>query len=183
MPDWSTFPGPKYYEPSTVEPALRALACASSEEEATDANNRVLFAVGNNHAGTLYPAAVAAGPEIVEVTLRGSGWAQHAAFEVLVEGVVFDVEQGFDDFAATNGELVRTREAIDAELAAATSDFLSILRDPAAQERIRVNIMDILDGGDNEGDVIAVLGKLPDVSTQKSFDGARRRFLIEHGAL
>ncbi len=53
MTDWAAYPGPECYHPGEVELALTALARVSSERAARDAYNRLLSAVGNNHAGTL----------------------------------------------------------------------------------------------------------------------------------
>jgi hypothetical protein len=52
---WDQFPGPPDYAPREVEAALASLSKAHDRRSANDAYNRVLFAVGNNHRGTLYP--------------------------------------------------------------------------------------------------------------------------------
>jgi hypothetical protein len=94
--DWESFGGPEWYRPSDVPNALRALTSVLTEDDAQSAYNRVLFAVGNNHAGTIYPAALGAVPFILEIALRGSGWSKRSAIEVLIELVSFEAEPGFE---------------------------------------------------------------------------------------
>ena len=54
--DWRSFEGPELYEPSEVVPALESLFHLEKEEDIDKTYNRVLWAIGNNHAGTYYPA-------------------------------------------------------------------------------------------------------------------------------
>jgi hypothetical protein len=115
--DWASFEGPKWYRPSEVPSSLRAMMNASSEEDARHAYNRVLSAVGNNHAGTIYPAAAEAVPFILETALRGTQWPRWSALEVLIELLSFDAEPGFESVRRGPKELsLRTvmRKAIGA---------------------------------------------------------------------
>lgn len=184
MTDWAVYPGPKCYRPGDVEPALAALASASSEAAARDAYNKVLFAIGNNHRGSLYPAAVAAASRVVELALNGAGWARHAAFEVMVELCVFEAEAGFEQFTGADGALIETKEGVLRTLREAKPSLLAVLADEAEIETVRIDVLDIVEQLEEDAkDVADVLRAMPERSSQGTFDGRRRVFLVEHGYL
>ncbi|MCP4356038.1 MAG: hypothetical protein GY793_10525 [Proteobacteria bacterium] len=68
--DWTQYSGPEYYEPDKVPQALNQLLCLHKEEHSSKTYNRVLFAIGNNHAGTYYPAVIAAIRIIIDIALN-----------------------------------------------------------------------------------------------------------------
>jgi hypothetical protein len=70
----------------------------------------MLSAVGNNHAGYLYPAAVPATPLLARNIRERSGWSQWAAMEILIEFLSFDVDR--EEFTDPARALVRTTKAI-----------------------------------------------------------------------
>ena len=137
MPDWSKFTGPQHYEPDKVDGALAALESASSREQAQAAYDRVLFAIGNNHGGTLYPAAAAAAPEILKLAIDGTGWHRWGAFEVLVELTVFDAEPGFEEFIAPGGGRINLKCAVRDLLRDAKPRLFLILNNQSAEEEVR----------------------------------------------
>ncbi|MGG9963736.1 hypothetical protein [Ferruginibacter sp. SUN106] len=53
--NWSQFNEPEYYRPDNVVLSLTNLVNLRNEDEKWNIYNDVLFAVGNNHAGTYYP--------------------------------------------------------------------------------------------------------------------------------
>jgi hypothetical protein len=111
--DWAAYgipPAPLGYSAERVSSAFRRLLGASSWAEAATAYGEMLFAVGNNHAGYLYPAAVRAAPLLARIIREGSGWSQWAAMEILIEFLSFDVDR--EEFTDPAGILVRTKEAI-----------------------------------------------------------------------
>jgi hypothetical protein len=58
--DWAPYamaPSERWYSPEHVPAAFRRLLVVSSMEGGQAAYNQMLFAVGNNHAGCIYPAA------------------------------------------------------------------------------------------------------------------------------
>jgi hypothetical protein len=93
-----------------VPAAFELLLTASSREEGRAAYDSMLFAIGNNHAGCLYPAAVPAVPLIARVALEYEGWQRWAAVEVLIECVVFDVDR--EEFVEASGSVVHVKNAI-----------------------------------------------------------------------
>jgi len=63
-PNYQAYPQPEWNSPTSIEVALSAMDEAATEAESWAAYNDLLFAVGNNHAGTFYPVAVVVIPEL-----------------------------------------------------------------------------------------------------------------------
>ena len=55
---WDEFPQPSWNGPEEVPCALRALADTTQNDDYTS-YHRLLYAIGNNHAGTYFPVALA----------------------------------------------------------------------------------------------------------------------------
>src|SRR5262245_44878520 len=49
------------------------------------AYHQVLYAFGNNHAGTYYPVALVAVPFLLEIAAHGGPWARVGALDILVD--------------------------------------------------------------------------------------------------
>jgi hypothetical protein len=64
---WEQYAGPEYYRPGEVVDALIDLVRFDESRARHGLNNKVLFAVGNNHAGTYYPAIIAAADILIEI--------------------------------------------------------------------------------------------------------------------
>jgi hypothetical protein len=69
--EWASIPGPKYYDPEKAEDAFAYLVKPGSDTRG--AASSIRSAVGNDHAGTLYPAAVTAVRRLFEVILAALG--------------------------------------------------------------------------------------------------------------
>lgn len=63
--NWGQFKGPEYYNPNDIIISLTNLVNLRNEDEKRSVYNDVLFAVGNNHAGTYYPVIVDVLPLII----------------------------------------------------------------------------------------------------------------------
>lgn len=92
------FPQPESNESGTVEAALDALRNSDDESTANEAYDALLWAIGNNHAGTFYPVVLGVLPEIEQILMNGSAWAQRAAMESLIDlGGSFVPEEGYEN--------------------------------------------------------------------------------------
>ena len=58
--DWARFDGPELYESHRVAEALIALAKLDDSKQANEVLRKVTYAIGNDHAGTYYPAILEA---------------------------------------------------------------------------------------------------------------------------
>jgi hypothetical protein len=82
---WSNFPQPHWNQPGDVPRALRAVASASDEATATEARHRLLFAIGNNHAGTYWPVVLPVVPFVGEIVEGGALLPRLCCLQVLID--------------------------------------------------------------------------------------------------
>jgi hypothetical protein len=111
--DWAAYaipPSPLEYIAERVRRAFRRLWAVSSWAAASTAYDDMLLAVGNNHAGCLYPAAVPAAPLLARIVRERSGWSRCAAMEILIEFLSFGVDLA--EFTDPAGTLIATKDAI-----------------------------------------------------------------------
>lgn len=81
----SEYPQPEWNAPDSISVALESVAQARDSESSSRAYNKLLYAIGNNHAGTYFPVVLAVMPAI-ELTLRnGEPWPQRTVLEVLLD--------------------------------------------------------------------------------------------------
>ena len=119
--DWAAFPGPTYYRPDEVPQVFEALASAANYEEADAAYTKLTYTVGNGHAGTFYPAAVAAVPKVIELALHGAPWTRWAAAEVLVDWVwTYEADAEFAVVSLPDGRTVDVTQTVRAQISSAT---------------------------------------------------------------
>lgn len=103
---WNSFDGPAVYDPDRVAAAFALLATAGSEAEAQAAYEASLSALGNNHAGTFYPAALAAIPLLrwYQDNRATRRWPRWVAAEVLQDlGQTFVAEPGYETMQLPSG--------------------------------------------------------------------------------
>ena len=92
------FPQPESNDAGAVETALLALRSAHDKPTSREAHDAFLWAVGNNHAGTYYPVILAVLPEIAQILVSGTAWAQRATMEALIDlGGSFVPEAGHEN--------------------------------------------------------------------------------------
>jgi hypothetical protein len=95
----SHFPQPETNDPGSVEASLEELWAAHDESTAAEAYDAILWAVGNNHAGTFYPVILGVLPEIERLLANGGPWAQRATIEALIDlGGSFVPEAGHETY-------------------------------------------------------------------------------------
>lgn len=108
---WSEIPGPEYYSPNAVEIAFESLL--DPAVHAKDAAASLRRAVGNDHAGTLYPAAVAATVRLIRIIESHPGKQREIALSVLLDWWgMFQAEPGYEVFIGADGEAVELIPAI-----------------------------------------------------------------------
>lgn len=65
--DWGKYWGSKYYDPVELLESLEHLNKFDESKAKHGLDNKVLFALGNNHAGTYYPAILEAAEILIEI--------------------------------------------------------------------------------------------------------------------
>ena len=84
--DWPKYSGPEHYRPQELIASVLELFQLTEPDHLNKVYNRVLSAVGNNHAGTYYPAILEAMNFIDEIaTNKRHEHASHVASEVLID--------------------------------------------------------------------------------------------------
>lgn len=102
---WDLELRPSWSGEGEVVRALRALAEAASETAGQTAYSRVLFALGNNHAGTYYPVVLAALPFLAEILRDGGLQARLRTCDVLIDLLAsFAPEPGYEVTGTPSGE-------------------------------------------------------------------------------
>lgn len=80
---WNAFAQPEWNKPHSVPDALAKLMAATDVESCSSACDKLLYSVGNDHAGTYYPVLLAVLPFLEEAVMQGAHWPQRAALSVL----------------------------------------------------------------------------------------------------
>ena len=98
-PNFAAYPQPEWNSRTSIEAALSSMDEASTETESWAAYHKLLYAVGNNHAGTYYPVAIIVIPELGGKLGSGSKWTIHSAVNALVDLCCsFQPERGHEHF-------------------------------------------------------------------------------------
>src|SRR5687768_17365586 len=93
---WNQYAQPAWNSEGELTAALRALAFATPETGEA-AYSRMLYALGNNHAGTYFPIALAVVPFFGVILRDSESTARRWTLEVLTDLVVsFEPEPGFE---------------------------------------------------------------------------------------
>ena len=147
--DWSSFSGPSGGVPhdlSKVPRALRMLSEATTAEEASEASTHLLYTIGNNHAGALYPAAVAAMPFVIAIARRTElVWASYAALDVLVDIVsCLGPDEGCNVVVRPNGTAVGLMYAVFEPIRQAENEF-RLLANESLPQQLRGILGELLD--------------------------------------
>jgi pimeloyl-ACP methyl ester carboxylesterase len=95
--DWARIPGPRWYRPELAAAAADALARADTSGRAVQAAADLRHEVSNDHAGTLYPAAVPAVGVLMQVILERPGKPRAYVLDTLLDWWgCFVPEPGFE---------------------------------------------------------------------------------------
>jgi hypothetical protein len=127
--DWALIPGPPEYRPNEVAVALRAVL-APQASDWTDAATMMRFAAGNDHRGTIYPAAARATEVLLEIAATEPGQACRTALAVLLDWWCFDPEPGYEHYIDATGEQVDLVDAIQRAVLATTVQLQQMAADP-----------------------------------------------------
>lgn len=110
--NWSEFAQPEWNESGSVSLALNSAAIAYDANSCATAYTKVLYALGNNHAGTYYPVVLAALPVFESMVQADGQWVQRIAL-CLIDDLFasFSPEPGYEK-ASLNGNEIDTEFAL-----------------------------------------------------------------------
>jgi len=152
--DWRNFAG-SMYEPERVADSLTSLALADQESkegvyqiEGVEADlllnakiaSDVMFAIGNDHSGTYYPAVCEALPFIIQVAIFGNHLvARNCAINILIDLYYFCPE----DESADLEELVK--DAIRAAIIENRKNFTEFAINSESNRSLIDGLLEIVD--------------------------------------
>lgn len=92
---WSRYSGPEYYSQEELEESLIHLSRNDESRASNGLDNKVLFAVGNNHAGTYYPAILEVADFLIELEESSTNEAvRKCAYAILNDLFYFSPDVG-----------------------------------------------------------------------------------------
>jgi hypothetical protein len=80
---WREFAQPEWNQPDSIAKALVKVVEAESAASCSAAYDSLLYAVGNNHAGTYYPVLLAIMPVLESILSENAHWPQRAVLSAL----------------------------------------------------------------------------------------------------
>ncbi|MEU1737626.1 hypothetical protein [Streptosporangium sp. NPDC020145] len=145
--DWSRIPGPRWYHPESARAAVEALGRSSSAQQAARALADLRYAVTNDHAGTLYPAAVPATGVLLRAIDERPGAPRQEALNALLDWWGCLPEPGFETYENPLSGSVGLVEGIMSHVRDATDILRRVADDrsgdgghrPAAELLARLN--------------------------------------------
>ncbi len=101
--DWNRYSGSPWYKPEGVAPILKRLADLTKKDQAENVGYLVLSAIGNDHAGTYYPAIESALDIIIDVAEQVDNLvSRQCALGVLYDLTCFHAD--LEGYSKTNTE-------------------------------------------------------------------------------
>lgn len=126
--------------------ALDALMYADDDSAAQSARFLLLFAVGNTHAGIVFPAAVGIVDPLARIALSSGPEARRfAGLESLIDIVASS--QPLEDFnvVEVDGKKLDLQSALELQLARHLASFAGLAVDARASDRLRSSARELID--------------------------------------
>ncbi|MEV4399582.1 hypothetical protein [Nonomuraea sp. NPDC049607] len=133
--EWAAIPGPQWYQPETVSEAFTSLI--KTARGGDDPGHAIRSAIGNDHAGTLYPAAVIGTDVLLDIIVRYPGPPRKIALAVLLDWWgCFQPEPGFESYTDQGGQTVHVIPAIVQRVRLAVGTLQVIAEQDAGARRL-----------------------------------------------
>jgi hypothetical protein len=101
---WPDYTQPEWNTETSVADALSSVWSATDPVSSSAAYSELLYAVGNNHAGTYYPVLLAVVPFMEGLLRTGGPWSVRTVLDVLIDLLAsFEPAPGYDTFEDTAG--------------------------------------------------------------------------------
>lgn len=110
--EWEHFAQPEWNTSHSVATALSTVMAATDAESCASAYDNLLYALGNNHAGTYYPILLAVMPVLETIINSGQPWPQRAALSALDDLYgSFHPEPGYEHVNLPEGDTLDLESA------------------------------------------------------------------------
>lgn len=141
-----TLPQPAWNQATTLADTLSQLASATTEQEAWSACGRLMYAVGNDHAGTYCPVILEVLPHLEQLLREDRPWPRFAALQTLIDWYAsFSPEPGHEALVATGMSPTSLKQIVDASIAALRPDVQRIVEDGGIEKEAAIEFLDCLD--------------------------------------
>ena len=101
--DWSKYSGVEYFEPKDVAKSLIDLILLNDAKQAEKVGNNILSTVGNNHAGTYYPAMIDAIDIIIYAALNAKNSVSSRCALAILEDIYASFEAEMGNYSSCTG--------------------------------------------------------------------------------
>jgi hypothetical protein len=144
---WSEYAQPQWNKPGSVVDALSGVA--RGEASAYDA---VLYAVGNNHAGTYYPVVLPVMPFLEEMVDTGNASSQRVALDVLLDLFgSFRPEPGYEEIDFPAGGKRSVEAVLEERMHALRSVLERIVSKGGSSAPLAVELLSLCNRCDRTG--------------------------------
>ncbi len=142
---WSAYAQPEWNKPHSVPSALSKLFDASDAASCSTAYEGLLYAIGNNHAGTYYPVLLAVMPFLEQAVMDESLWPQRAALSVLDDLFAsFRPEPGYESATLQGADSQEIEPVFRQRARALRESLASIARGDSSNARIAEELLELL---------------------------------------
>ncbi len=119
---------------------------------ASKAYDDVLFALGNNHAGTYYPVAIPAIPFLREILECGAEWSRVTVLDILIDLFCsFEPEPGFHAMMEPDGSTAEVESLLLESIANLHPTVQAIVNSPEVLGRLRELAQELLAAIEEDG--------------------------------
>ena len=134
---WTSYPQPQWNRQDQVPAELQALVACDSEQAAQRSYNALLYALGNNHAGTYFPVILPALPFLGRILEHGNEFSRGAVLDIIIDLYCsFGPEAGFETVDLA-GSRVDLKPLVDDELRKLSPLVMTVGQVQGASERLR----------------------------------------------
>jgi hypothetical protein len=105
--EWSSFSGSPWYKPEEVAPALERLANLEKKDQAENVGHIILSTIGNDHAGTYYPAIESA----LDIIIAIAEQEENQISKTCALGILYDLtcfEADLEGYTSTTKNKLET---------------------------------------------------------------------------
>ena len=142
---WMDHAQPEWNKPGSVAAALCRVHSANDAASSSAAYDNLLYAIGNNHAGTYYPVLLAVLPFMEELLAAGGFWPRNTVLCVLDDLFAsFQPEPGHEEVRDLSGGQLQVAAAFAAHMRGLRPLLGAIVTGGGPHARLAAELLDML---------------------------------------
>jgi hypothetical protein len=146
----SFYPIPEDSSAEVIDNALESIRACSDKESSTRAYHRILYAVGNNHAGIYHPVAVPVVRRLGELLADDNVWARRVALDSLIDlSSSFFPDPQHYTMLLSDGTTTHTETALHAAVRSLRGAVCRIVSNPRSEKdeaSLAAELLEWIDG-------------------------------------